>query len=278
VSRMKKTAEGSPVDSSRRAEQRLRYRWPVRFTTNLKQKQPFSGQLVDVCSQGMALLFHADKNCPRPEQLVTAGFGVPYFDSHGSFDTVFFNRVGRVCRVDNLNRRVNRVAVQFAEPLFFRPGEQNINEADAQQRLKAKARSVVSASRRPGTGDAAPGKADSIATAEVKRGTKTQKMSRTETNKRLKADAEARRRARACAEQITKVRAEAAKEIARVTAEAADAIARIETQFEAKAAAYDETGGRSSRKQNSKRDVDQSGERGLMKKVDTFLTNRSTVF
>ena len=33
-------------------------------------------------------------------------------------DTAFFNRVGRVCRVENLNSRVSRIAVQFAEPLF----------------------------------------------------------------------------------------------------------------------------------------------------------------
>jgi PilZ domain len=266
VSRTKKTAEGSPRGSSRRAEQRLRYRWPVRFTTNANQKQPFSGQLVDVSSQGMALLFHADKSCPHPDQLVTAGFGVPYFDSHGSFDTVFFNRVARVRRVDNLNSRVNRVAVQFTEPLFFKPGEQDISEADAQQRLDAKARSVAPASPRPGPHDATASTA------------KTRQKARTKGGKGVKgeaAKAEARRRARSCAEQISKVKAEVAREIARITAEAAEAIARIEAQFDAGAATCDEA---QSCKKSTTYDTDRSEERGLMKKVDTFLTNRSTVF
>lgn len=271
MSRMRKTNES-------RAEQRLRYRWPVRFTTNPKQKQPFSGQLVDVSSRGMALLFYADRNCPHPDQLVTAGFGVPYFDSHGSFDTVFFNRDARVCRVDNLSGGVNRVAVQFAEPLFFKPGEQNVSEADAQQRLEAKARSVVRASRGSGTHDAALAKAGSRATAEAKLRTKAEKKARTEADKRVKAEAEAREQVRACSDQIAKVKAEAAKEIARITAEAADAIAGIEAEFTAEAATGERTPGRSSRKKNSRRDAGRSEERGLMKKVDTFLTDRSTVF
>jgi hypothetical protein len=101
--------------------------------------------MVDVSSKGMALLYHADKNCPQPDQFITTNFGVPHFDSDDSFDTVFFNRIGRVCRVDNLSSKVNRIAIQFAEPLFFKPGEQDISDSDAKQRLEAKAQLIVSA-------------------------------------------------------------------------------------------------------------------------------------
>jgi hypothetical protein len=125
-----------------RTEKRLRYRWHARFALNPKQK-PLSGQMVDVSSKGMALLYYADKNCPKPDQVITTNFGVPYFDSDDSFDTVFFNRIGRVCRVDNLTSKVNRIAVQFAEPLFFKPGEQNISDSDVKHRLEAKARFIV---------------------------------------------------------------------------------------------------------------------------------------
>jgi membrane protein involved in colicin uptake len=102
-------------------------------------------------------------------------------------------------------------------------------------------------------------------------------------DKGIKAEAEARQQLRACSEQIAKVKAEAAKEIARITAEAADAIARIEAEFETKAAACpsgasDKTRGRSTRKKDARHDAGQSHERGLMEKVDTFLTDRSTVF
>jgi hypothetical protein len=126
-----------------REEKRLRYRWHARFASNPKQK-PLTGQMVDVSSKGMALLYHADENCPQPDQFITTNFGVPHFDSDDSFDTVFFNRIGRVCRVDNLTSKVNRIAVQFAEPLSFKPGEQNISDSDVKQRLEAKARLIVS--------------------------------------------------------------------------------------------------------------------------------------
>jgi len=115
-----------------RAEKRLRYRWHARFASNPRQK-PLSGQMIDVSSNGMAILYHADENCPGPNQSITTNFGVPYFDSGDSFDTVYFNRVGRVCRIDNLTSKVNRIAIQFAEPLFFKPGEQDILRKNSHQ-------------------------------------------------------------------------------------------------------------------------------------------------
>jgi hypothetical protein len=131
-----------------RAEKRLRYRWHARFALNPKQK-PLSGQMVDISSKGMALLYHADENCPHPNQSITTNFGVPYFDSGDSFDTVFFKRIGHVCRIDNLTSKVNRIAIQFAESLFFKPGEQNISDSDAKQRLEAKAQLIVRAKEKP---------------------------------------------------------------------------------------------------------------------------------
>jgi hypothetical protein len=58
--------------------------------------------MFDLSSKGMAMLFHANEDCPHCDQSITANFGVPHFDAHGSFDTAFFNRVARVCRVDSL--------------------------------------------------------------------------------------------------------------------------------------------------------------------------------
>lgn len=276
MSRMKKPNESSHQNSSRRAEQRLHYRWPVRFTINPEQQQPFSGQLVDVSSRGMAMLFHADKSCPRLGQSVTADFGVPYFDSHDSFDTVLFRRAGLVCRVDNLNSRVNRVALQFADPLFFKPGEQNISDTDAQQRLEAKFRSVARASQSPAC-DTAPARAGSNVTAEAKLKTKAGKKTQAGVDKAVKAKIGTRQQVLACSDQIAKVKAQAAKEITRITTEAEEAIARIEANFTSEAAG-DRTRGRSSRKKDAGHDAGQSQERGLMKKVETFFSDRSTVF
>jgi hypothetical protein len=50
---------------------------------------------------------------------------------------VSFTRIGRVCRVDEINANVRRIAVQFAEPLPFKPGEQTDSEIDTRERLKA---------------------------------------------------------------------------------------------------------------------------------------------
>ena len=144
-----------------RTEKRLRYRWHARFTASQKQKA-LSGQLVDISSKGMALLYHNDENCPGPNQSITTNFGVPFFDSGDSFDTVFFNRIGRVCRIDNLTSKVNRLAIQFAEPLFFRPGEQDIDDLDARQRLEAKAQLIVNAKEKP-VPSASSGQAPKIA-------------------------------------------------------------------------------------------------------------------
>ncbi|MHC4166125.1 MAG: hypothetical protein ACYSWQ_04140 [Planctomycetota bacterium] len=93
----------------RRTERRLRYRWPVRFARDPRAR-PLSGQMFDLSSKGMAMLFHANEDCPHCDQSITANFGVPHFDAHGSFDTAFFNRVARVCRVDSLTSFSNRVS------------------------------------------------------------------------------------------------------------------------------------------------------------------------
>lgn len=261
-----------------RAEQRLRYRWPVRFTISPGQNQVFSGQLVDVSSKGMAMLFHADGNCPCPEQSVTADFGVPYFDSHGSFDTVLFRRAGRVCRVDNLNSRVNRVALQFAEPLFFKPGEQNISDADAQQRLEAKVRSVAQTSQSPAACDTTSARAESDETKEVKPKVKAGKKTQAGAGKGIKTDILTRQQLRACSDQIAQVKAQAAEEIARITAEAAQAITRIEAQSKPEAAS-NKTRNRNRRGKTIEPIPIQSKEEGgLMKKVETFFSDRNTVF
>jgi hypothetical protein len=46
-----------------------------------------------------------------------------------------FTRSGRIYRVDDINQFSRRVAVQFASPLPFKPGEQADSESGAQQRL-----------------------------------------------------------------------------------------------------------------------------------------------
>jgi len=132
---------------NKREEQRLRYRWYLKFA-NGPGETTLTGQMFDISSRGMAFLCPCDDNCPEPDELISTRFGVPRFDSGDSFDLVFFNRIGRVCRVDDLSSRVRRVAIQFARPLFFKPGEQDISESEAQRRLNAQKDARTEAERR----------------------------------------------------------------------------------------------------------------------------------
>jgi len=345
VLKMEKTDE-------QRAEKRLRYRWHARFAGTPKQKS-FTGQMADVSSKGMALLYHADKNCPHPDQSITTHFGVPYFDSRDSFDTVFFNRTGRVCRVDNLSSKVNRIAIQFKEPLFFKPGEQDISDSDAQQRLDAKAQLIVSAKQKAGTQTQARVKAEqqakskaeenaqaysealaraeekirsyaeakaeaeeklkaeiearhrieaeekartyveikagaeekakaesraraiaqTKAEAEVKLRTKAEKKAKTETEKRAKLEKELREKTESHAEQLAKVKAEAAREIAHIKAELAGIKAKIKAESASKTQKK-----KIVKKKDAKDKAKPSGEGVLMDKVDKLVTDRSVIF
>ena len=120
----------------RRREQRLRYHWPIWFAEDFGAALS-QGQMVDVSSGGAAFTCHADENCPYPGQHLTARFSVPRFGSEDNFDMESFVCSGQVCRVDNVNNFLRRVAVQFADTLPFKPGEQTDSESDTQQRLSA---------------------------------------------------------------------------------------------------------------------------------------------
>ena len=115
----------------RRAEQRLRYYWPIWFAGDINGALS-QGQMVDISSRGAAFTCHADNDCPYPGQEITARFSVPCYGPEDSFDMANFTRLGHVCRVENVNSFLRRVAVQFATPLPFKPGEQATSGSDTQ--------------------------------------------------------------------------------------------------------------------------------------------------
>ena len=117
--------------NERRTEQRLRYFWPVWFAEDPNETLA-QGQMVDVSSRGAAFTCYADNDCPYPGQHITARFSVPHYGLNDSFDMANFTRSAHVCRVENVNSFLRRIAVQFAEPLPFKPGEQNANESSIQ--------------------------------------------------------------------------------------------------------------------------------------------------
>ena len=128
--------------TEKRREQRLRYRGAVRLTEQ-SDKRLLPGQIIDISSCGAAFFCHADQSCPQQGQQITASFTVPRFGSGSSLKMTDFTRTGSVCRVEEVNDLLRRIAIQFAEPLSFKPGEQGISESDAQKRLAAVPKSVL---------------------------------------------------------------------------------------------------------------------------------------
>jgi len=94
------------------------------------------GQMVDISSRGAAFTCYADGSYLYPGEQITARFSVPRLDSDDSFDMANFTRSGHICRVDDVNGFLRRIAIQFAEPLPFKPGEQADSEDETQQRLR----------------------------------------------------------------------------------------------------------------------------------------------
>jgi hypothetical protein len=105
----------------RRIEARLRYNWPIWFAEDFADELT-QGQMIDISSSGAAFSCFADR-CPCPGDKITARFSVPKYNGPHSFDMTNFVRHARICRVDELGPYTRRVAVQFSEPLPFRPAE-----------------------------------------------------------------------------------------------------------------------------------------------------------
>jgi hypothetical protein len=109
------------TNQERRTEARLRYNWPIWFAEDFADELT-QGQMIDVSSGGAAFSCFAD-NCPCPGEKITARFSVPKYTGPHSFDMTNFVRHGKICRVDEISPYVRRVAVQFADPLPFKPAE-----------------------------------------------------------------------------------------------------------------------------------------------------------
>jgi hypothetical protein len=116
--------------TERRAEQRLRYYWPIWFAEDFNEALS-QGQMIDISSRGAAFTCYDDGSCPYLGQHITTRFSVPRFGPDDSFDMANFARSGHISRVEEVNSYLRRVVVQFAEPLPFKPGEQPDGESES---------------------------------------------------------------------------------------------------------------------------------------------------
>lgn len=128
-------------DNERRREKRLHYYWPIWFAEDFTDILS-QGQMADVSSKAAAFTCYPD-NCPYLGQQITARFSIPRYGADGSFDLANFTRSGCVTRVDELDKFLRRVAIQFAESLPFRPGEQSDDEAETDSQGNLEVATIV---------------------------------------------------------------------------------------------------------------------------------------
>ncbi len=121
------------TSTERRTETRLRYNWPIWFAENFHEML-MQGHMIDISSGGAAFTCYADQ-CPYPGQALTARFSVPHYNETESFHMKNFIRSGHVCRVEQISPYVRRVAMQFAQPLPFKPGEPENSQAQNAESL-----------------------------------------------------------------------------------------------------------------------------------------------
>jgi hypothetical protein len=117
------TAAGS-VFKERRREERLKISGSIYFDTDKKGKT-LQGQMIDVSSGGMSFMCLNKPDCTEPGRKITARFSVPFFTADGIFARRKFTRTAKICRSGAAGNNLRQVAVQFAEPLPFKPVEQS---------------------------------------------------------------------------------------------------------------------------------------------------------
>jgi hypothetical protein len=123
--------------NDRRTEQRLYYRRPMWYFQSLN-KASHKGQMVDVSSNGMGFTCSmSEQNLLAARQKITTRLDVPLFGKDGSYDMIRFDRTGQIRKVEKLNNSIHRIALQFTQPLPFKPAEQGLPSSIIEQKLAA---------------------------------------------------------------------------------------------------------------------------------------------
>ncbi|MHC4123072.1 MAG: PilZ domain-containing protein [Planctomycetota bacterium] len=122
--------------AERRREKRLHYRQPMWFGEDFT-KQLTRGVTWDVSSGGLAFTCHNKDKQPSPGQNIVARFTVPRFSTEKSSETLDFERIGRICRVEQTSGQMKKVAIQFAKTLPFKPGEQITDKKETPEKANA---------------------------------------------------------------------------------------------------------------------------------------------
>lgn len=121
--------------NERRKEPRLYYRHPLWFTPNCDNKTFARGVMCDVSSGGLSFTCYCENEKPAPGKQIITRFEVPRY-SDGLTGPMKYDRASRICSVSRLESDLHRIAVQFANPLPFKPAQQTDGEYNAQLNLQ----------------------------------------------------------------------------------------------------------------------------------------------
>jgi hypothetical protein len=119
----------------RRKEPRLYYRRPLWFTHNYNNKELAQGVMCDVSSGGLSFTCCCENEKPVPGGQIVTRFEVPRC-SDGLTSQLKFDRASRICGVSQVDNHLHRIAVQFANPLLFKPAQQTAGEYNTQVNLQ----------------------------------------------------------------------------------------------------------------------------------------------
>ena len=78
-----------------------------------------------------------DQNLLAAKQKITTRLDVPLFAKDGSYDMIRFDRTGQIRRVEKVNNSIHRIALEFTQPLPFKPAEQGLPSSVIEQKLAA---------------------------------------------------------------------------------------------------------------------------------------------
>ena len=123
--------------NERRREQRIYYIRQMRYFKSLNKSRQ-KVQKVDISSNGKGFTCSmSNQNLLAARQKITTRLDVPLFCKDGSYDMVRFDRTGQIRRVEKLNNSIHRIALEFTQPLPFKPAEQGLPSSVIEQKLAA---------------------------------------------------------------------------------------------------------------------------------------------
>jgi hypothetical protein len=96
--------------------------WPIWFAKDYGEAL-YCGKMLAISSTAISLsCYRTKKSLPSGNQ-ITVYFQIPRFGSDDYSDVVNFAQVGRIYRINTIDKDFYRIVIRFDEPLPFKPSK-----------------------------------------------------------------------------------------------------------------------------------------------------------